>query len=140
VSSPEDEVRAILSAYRTIAVVGLSPNPDRPSHEVSAYMQEMGYRIIPVNPNAPAVLGEVAYRSLRDIPQPVEIVDIFRRPEHVPAIVDDAIAIGAKVIWMQLGISDEASAARALAAGLAVVMNRCIATTHHALQARGGLR
>jgi uncharacterized protein len=140
VSSPEDEVRAILSAYRTIAVVGLSPNPDRPSHEVSAYMQEMGYRIIPVNPNAPAVLGEVAYPSLRDIPQPVEIVDIFRRPEHVPAIVDDAIAIGAKVIWMQLGISDEASAARALAAGLAVVMNRCIATTHHALQARGGLR
>jgi uncharacterized protein len=140
VSSPEDEVRAILSAYRTIAVVGLSPNPDRPSHEVSAYMQEMGYRIIPVNPNVPAVLGEVAYPSLRDIPQPVEIVDIFRRPEHVPAIVDDAIAIGAKVIWMQLGISDEASAARALAAGLAVVMNRCIATTHHALQARGGLR
>jgi predicted CoA-binding protein len=137
VSSSADGLRDILAAYRIVAVVGLSPDPHRPSHEVSAYMQEMGYRIVPVNPNIQEVLGEVAYASLRAVPEPVEIVDIFRRPEHVPAIVDDAIAIGAKVIWMQLGIADEASAARARAAGLQVVMNTCIATTHHALRSRG---
>ena len=134
-----DDVRAILAAYRAIAVVGLSPNPHRPSHEVSAYMQEQGYRIIPVNPRIAEVLGEAAFPSLRDVREPVEIVDIFRRREHVPAIVDDAIAIGAKAIWMQLGITDDASAERARAAGLAVVMNTCIATTHHRLRSRGEL-
>jgi predicted CoA-binding protein len=134
-----DDVRTILASYRIIAVIGLSPNAYRPSHEVSAYMQEQGYRIIPVNPRVGEVLGERAYPSLRVVPEPVEIVDIFRRPEHVPAIVDDAIAVGAKAVWMQLGISDDAAAARARAAGLSVVMNLCIATTHHGLRTRGEL-
>jgi hypothetical protein len=132
-----DDLRTILATHKTIAVVGLSPDPHRPSHEVSAYMQEMGYRILPVNPSVAEVLGEVAYPTLRDIREPVEIVNIFRRPEHVPAIVDDAIAAGAKAVWMQLGIADEPAADKARAAGLGVVMNTCIATTHHSLRSRG---
>ncbi len=132
-----DEARQILATSKTIAVVGLSNNPERPSHEVASYLQDEGYRIIPVNPRISETLGTKAYPSLRDVPEPVDVVQIFRRPEHVPPIVDDAIAIGAKVVWMQLGIVHEEAAARARAAGLRVVMNTCMATMHDALRARG---
>ena len=135
---PELEAaREILATSKTIAVVGLSDKPYRPSHEVAAYLKDEGYQIIPVNPNITEALGIKAQPSLRDIREPVDIVQIFRRPEHVPPIVEDAIAIGAKVVWMQLGISDAAAAARARAAGLKVVMNTCMATTHDALRQRG---
>ncbi|MDP9361041.1 MAG: CoA-binding protein [Acidobacteriota bacterium] len=125
----------ILRAYRTIAVVGLSNDRTRDSHSVSQYMQAAGYRVVPVNPEETEVLGEKAYRDLASVPEPVEIVDIFRRPEYVPAIVDEAIAIGAKVIWMQQGIVNEEAAARAHAAGLEVVMDRCIRTEHRRMLA-----
>lgn len=135
---PELETaREILATSKTIAVVGLSDKPYRPSHEVAAYLKDEGYQIIPVNPNITEALGIKAQPSLRDIREPVDIVQIFRRPEHVPPIVEDAIAIGAKVVWMQLGISDAAAAAQARAAGLKVVMNTCMATTHDALRQRG---
>lgn len=138
-TSDLDALREILVAARTIAVVGLSDKPHRPSHEVAAYLQDAGYRIIPVNPMITEVLGERAYASLRDIAAPIDIVDIFRRPQFVPQIVEDAIAIGAKVVWMQLGIVHEEAAARARAAGLAVVMDTCLATTHDRLRALGRL-
>lgn len=132
-----DEMRDILASARTIAVVGLSDKPDRPSHTIPAYLQEQGYRIIPVNPNLTEALGEKAYASVRDIPEPVDVVDIFRPPEAVPPIVEDAIANGAKVVWMQLGIVNEAAAARAEEAGLRVVMDACMGATHRALRERG---
>ncbi|HWO93847.1 MAG TPA: CoA-binding protein, partial [Dehalococcoidia bacterium] len=103
----------VLRAHKTIAVVGLTSDETRPSHRVAAYLQANGYRIIPVNPNEQEVLGERAYPSLRDIPEHVEFVDVFRRPEHVPPVVDDAIAIGAKVLWMQDGIVHEEAASKA---------------------------
>ncbi len=127
------ELRQILATVKTIAVVGLSDDLGRPSYGVASYLQGQGYRIIPVNPNLREVLGEKAYASLRDIPEPVDVVDIFRRPEHVPAIVEEAIAIGAKVIWMQLGVTHEAAAARAEAAGLTVVRESCMGATHRQL-------
>lgn len=127
----------ILAATRTIAVVGLSDKTDRPSHTVAAYLQKQGYRIIPVNPNLKEVLGEKAYPSVRDIPGPVDVVDIFRRAEDVPPIVEDAIAKGAKVVWMQLGIVNEAAADRAEAAGLKVVMDTCMEVIHRALWLSG---
>ena len=139
IESTEEDVRQILTASKIIAVVGLSPTPYRPSHEVASYLKDEGYRIIPVNPKISQTLGEKAYPSLREVPEPVDIVQIFRRPEHVPAIVEDAIAIGAKVVWMQLGIINEDAAARARAAGLQVVMNTCMAIAHNALRARGQL-
>ncbi len=132
-----DEARQILATSKTIAVVGLSNNPERPSHEVASYLKDEGYRIIPVNPRISETLGLKAYPSLRDVPEPVDVAQIFRRPEHVPPIVDDAIAIGAKVVWMQLGIVHEEAAARARAAGLRVVMNTCMATMHHTLRDMG---
>lgn len=135
---PELETaREILATSKTIAVVGLSDKPFRPSHEVAGYLKDEGYRIIPVNPNITEALGERAFVGLRDVPAPVDVVQIFRRPEHVPQIVEEAIAVKAKVVWMQLGISHEAAAARARAAGLKVVMNSCMATTHDALRRRG---
>jgi predicted CoA-binding protein len=115
----------ILRAFRTFAVVGLSDKPHRPSHSVASLLQARGYRIVPVNPNLASVLGERCWPDLRAIPFPVEVVDIFRRSEEVGPIVDDAIAIGARAVWMQLGVIDEAAAARARAAGLEVVMDRC---------------
>jgi predicted CoA-binding protein len=124
------EIRTLLEGVHTIAVVGLSDNPERASHGVAAYLQRHGYRIIPVNPNVAEVLGERAYGSLRDIPDKVDLVDVFRRPEHVPAIVEDAIAIGARAVWMQEGVVHNAAAERARAAGLAVVMDRCIFKEH----------
>lgn len=120
----------ILRKYKTIAVVGLSNNPMRPSHGVSEYMQQQGYRIIPVNPGHAQILGEKSYRTLEDIPEPVEIVNIFRRSEMIPPVVDSAIAIGAKVVWMQEGIQHEEAAEKARAAGLEVVMNTCILKVH----------
>lgn len=128
----------ILRTYRTIAVVGLSNDRRRDSHSVSQYMQAAGYRIIPVNPAENEVLGEKAYPDLSSVPEPVEIVDIFRRPEYIPAIVDQAIAVGAKMIWMQQGIVNEAAAATARAAGLEIVMDSCIRTVHQRMIRDGG--
>lgn len=123
----------LLRTSKTIAVVGLSSNPMRPSYGVSEYMQSAGYRIIPVNPNEAEVLGERCYASLGDVPHPVDIVDIFRRPEHVPDLVEQAIAIGARAVWMQEGVVHHAAAARAREAGLFVVMDRCILKDHRRL-------
>ena len=125
-----DEIREILASARTIAVVGLSDKPDRDSHRVAAYLQRASYRILPVNPAVTEVLGEKSVGSLRDLAEPVDVVDIFRRAEAVPEIVEDAIAIGAKVIWMQDGIVHNAAADRARAAGLKVVMSRCMLRDH----------
>lgn len=122
--------RELLKQAKTIAVVGLSANPDRPSYRVSRYLQEHGYKIIPVNPTIKEVLGEKAYPSLKDIPEKVDIVDVFRRSEDIPPIADEAIAIKAKVLWMQEGIVNEAAARKAEAAGLKVIMNRCIMVAH----------
>jgi uncharacterized protein len=120
----------LLAASKTIAVVGLSSRRSRPSYGVSEYMQSQGYRIIPVNPNETEVLGEKAYPDLGSVPEKIDIVDIFRRPEHVPAIVEAAIRIGARAVWMQEGIVHEQAAERARAAGLEVVMDRCILKEH----------
>src|SRR3990172_9040976 len=106
-SRPMGVPEEVLRTYRTIAVVGLSSDPSRPSYGVAAYLKEHGYRIIPVNPNETEVLGERAYASLRDVPGPVEIVDVFRRSSEAPPVVDDAIAVGAKVVWMQDGVVHE---------------------------------
>jgi uncharacterized protein len=123
----------ILQQYKTIAVVGVSSSPYSASNGVSRYMQANGYRIIPVNPNEIEVLGEKSYPSLDDVPEPFEIVDIFRRSEYVPDIVEAAIRKGAKVIWMQESVIHEAAAARGRQAGLEVVMDRCILREHMAL-------
>ncbi|MDQ3411210.1 MAG: CoA-binding protein [Chloroflexota bacterium] len=122
----------ILTENRTIAMVGLSADPMRPSHFAAIYMQSHGYKLIPVNPRAvdETILGEVVYPSLQDIPQPVDIVDVFRRPEFVLPIAEDAIAIGAKVLWLQLGVVNEEAAAAARAAGLEVVVDRCVKIEH----------
>jgi predicted CoA-binding protein len=122
--------KEILQKYKKIAVVGLSSDPGRASYGVSRYMQNSGYGITPVNPNEVKVLGEKAYASLDEVPGPIEIVDIFRRPEFVPDVVDAAIRRQAKVIWMQLGVAHEAAAQRARAAGLEVVMDLCILQEH----------
>ena len=124
-ATPE-EISAILKGYRTIAVVGLSNDPSRPSYQVAQYLQQHGYRIIPVNPGCQEVLGERCYPSLKEIPVPVEVVDIFRKVEAIPAIVEEALAVGARVVWMQLGLEEPDSALRARQAGLQVVMNRCL--------------
>ena len=120
----------ILKNAKTIAVVGLSPDPGRPSHGVARYLQRAGYRIIPVNPGIAEVLGEHAYASLRELPEAVDVVDVFRRSEFVAGVVEDAIALGARAIWLQDGVFDEASAARARSAGLEVVMDDCIMRRH----------
>ena len=131
-----NRIADILGAARTIAVVGLSAKRFRPSHGVAEYLQRVGYRIIPVNPNITEVLGEKSYPSLDAVAEPVDIVDIFRRPEHVPAIVEAAIRKGAKTIWMQEGVVHEDAARRAESAGLAVVMDRCILKDHRRLGVR----
>jgi predicted CoA-binding protein len=130
----EQIAREMLENAKTIAVVGLSDNPERTSNRVARYMQERGYKIIPVNPTIKESLGEKAYPSLRDIPEKVDIVNIFRRSEDVPPIVDDAIAIQAKGIWMQEGIADENAAEKAQLAGLKVVMDSCIMVQHSRLR------
>lgn len=125
-----DAVAQILRSSKTIAVVGLSSNPMRPSHDVASYLKSAGYRIIPVNPNEREVLGEKAYARLEDIPESVDIVNVFRRSEDVPPVADSAIAIKAKVLWMQLGIANAQAAEKARAAGLAVVENACLLVEH----------
>lgn len=123
----------LLHNSRTIAVVGLSGKRFRPSYGVSEYMRRAGYRIIPVNPNEKEVLGEKCYATLDEVPEPVDIVDIFRRSEFVPEVVDAAIRKGARAIWMQEGVVHEEAAAKARAAGLEVVMDRCILKEHRRL-------
>ena len=128
-----NQISQILHTARTIAVVGLSGKRFRPSYGVAEYMKRAGYRIIPVNPLETEVLGEKCYPDLDSIPEPVDIVDIFRRSECVPEIVEAAIRIGAKAVWMQEGVVHEAAALRAAQAGLAVVMDRCILKDHRRL-------
>jgi predicted CoA-binding protein len=130
---PDRVIREILATPKTFAVVGCSPDPARDSNEVAALLQRRGHRVIPVNPGHGEILGERSYRSVRDIPEPVDVVDVFRRPEAVAAIADEAIAIGAKVLWLQLGVIDETSARRAADAGLVVVMDRCPAIEYRRL-------
>jgi predicted CoA-binding protein len=134
----DEEAVAILRRHHTIAVVGCSTNPDKPSHFVPKYLQQHGYRVLPVNPTAAGqhLLDEKVYGSLNEIPMEVEIVDIFRPPKDVPPIVEAAIAIGAKAIWMQEGIVNNEAAARAKAAGLAVVMDKCMMKVHRAMGGR----
>jgi uncharacterized protein len=122
--------RRILERYRRIAMVGLSSNPFRPSHFAALYLLAEGYDVIPVNPREPSILGHTCYPSLAAIPGGIDVVDIFREPAAVPAIVEDAITVGAKVVWMQLGVIHEAAAARAQEAGLEVVMDRCMKIEH----------
>ena len=124
---PDAYLRDILTSVHTIAVVGASPRRERPSHGVMAYLQRRGYRTIPVNPFAAGgtINGETVYASLAEVPEPIDMVDIFRRPEAAGAVVDAAITVGAKIVWMQLGVRDDAAAARGEAKGLKVVMNRC---------------
>jgi len=126
--------KEILNSSRVIAMVGLSPKSERPSYRVASYLKEQGYKIIPVNPGAQEILGEVCYPDLASIVDPVDVVDIFRSPEEVPAIVEEAIKIGAKVVWMQLGVINEEAAARARGAGLLVVMDKCMLKEHQKLE------
>jgi len=128
-----EKMAQIVRSARTIAVVGLSAKPDRPSNEIARYMQKAGYRIIPVNPHLTEVLGERAYPSLREISAHVDVVLIFRRPEAVPPVVDDAIALGAPVVWMQPGAENPEAAERAQAAGLTAVVGMCMRTMHRSL-------
>jgi predicted CoA-binding protein len=129
----------ILNSSRTVAVVGLSSKPDRPSYKVASYLREQGYRIIPVNPTEKEILGGLCYPNLASIPESVDVVDIFRRSEEVPPIVEEAIKIGAKAVWMQEGVINEEAAARAREAGLMVVMDKCmrkeLAKSQHGLSA-----
>jgi predicted CoA-binding protein len=129
--SAEEE---ILNSSRIIAMVGLSPRPDRPSYLVASYLKEQGYRIIPVNPTEKEILGEPCYPSLASIPEPVDAVDIFRHSEEVPAVVEEAIKIGAKAVWMQEGVINEEAAVQAERAGLMAVMDKCMLKEHRKLQ------
>jgi uncharacterized protein len=135
----QEAIRTILEESETWAVIGCSPNPRRPSHGVAALLQRRGKRVIPINPECDEILGERAYPSLHDLPQGtlVDVVDIFRRSEYAGAHVDEAIAIGAGAVWLQLGVIDRVAAARALEAGLLVVMDRCPAIEWPRLPARG---
>ncbi|HEX3702413.1 MAG TPA: CoA-binding protein [Vicinamibacterales bacterium] len=134
-TNPSDaELRTLLMAATTIAMVGASSNPEKTSHGIMRRLQQVGYRVIPVNPRETEVLGERAYASLLDIPEKIDIVDVFRRAEDTPEIADEAVKIGAKALWLQTGIESEDAAARATAGGLAVVMNACIGATHAMLR------
>ena len=127
-----DDIGELLKNVRTIAVVGLSDSPTRTSYGVSKYMQSQGYRIIPVNPQIHASLGEKAYSSLSEVPEAIDLVNVFRRPEHVPEVVDEAIRLKLPAIWLQEGVIDEAAAEKAVKAGIFVVMDRCIYKEHAA--------
>jgi predicted CoA-binding protein len=133
--NPSDqELIALLTGATTIAMVGASSNPDKASYGIMQKLQKAGYRVIPVNPRETEILGERSYASLADIPERIDIVDVFRRPEDTPSIADDAVKIGAKALWLQTGISNEDAAARASAGGLTVVMDACIGATHSLLR------
>ena len=123
-------IRKILGYARTIAVVGLSSKPDRPSNQVAGYLRQRGYRIFAVNPNEREVFGDPSFAQLADVPIPIDVVDVFRRSAYVSAIVDEAIAVGARAIWLQIGVIDVEAAARAKSAGLDVVMDRCLKVEH----------
>ncbi len=125
-----DPITQLLRESKTIAVVGLSSNPTRPSHEVAAYLQSVGYRIIPINPNEREVLGQKSYARLEDVPEPIDIVDVFRRPEDVPPVADSAIAVRAKAFWLQQDIAHPVAAEKARAAGLLVVEDACLFVEH----------
>ena len=131
----EEAIRDTLSGSKTVAIVGISPKPDRPSYIVAAYLQSKGYRIIPVRPDGEEILGEKVYHSLTEIPEEIEvdIVDIFRKPEDIPPVVEETIRRGAKVVWMQEGIAHPEAAGKAEKAGLKVVMDRCIKKEHQRL-------
>jgi predicted CoA-binding protein len=133
-ASASDPIGDLLKKAKTIAVVGLSNKPLRPSHGVALYMQQQGYRIIPVNPNIQSVLGEKAYSSLKDVPEKIDVVDIFRRPEFIPEVVDQAIALRIPAVWMQEDVIHEQAAEKARQAGIFVVMDRCILKEHRARQ------
>jgi uncharacterized protein len=140
VSARKEELRSLLGDVDVIAVVGISSKPSRPSYGVAAYLQEHGYRIVPVNPNETEVLGERAYASLPDIPPDihVDVVDVFRRPEHTPEVAHQAVAIGARVLWLQEGIVNEEAARIAAEGGLEVIMGVCIRNVREQLMAEGG--
>lgn len=134
-SNPSDEeLKRLLEATRSIAVVGASSKPDRPSYGVFARLQRAGYRVIPVNPFEAEVHGERAYASLAEVPEPIDLVDVFRRAEETLPVAEDAVRVGAKVLWLQLGVVNEAAAARARQAGLTVVMDECLAVVVSRLQ------
>ena len=134
-SNPSDQVlKDLLSSATTIAMVGASSNPEKASHGIMRKLQSVGYRVIPVNPKETDILGERSYASLLDIPERVDIVDVFRRSEDTPQIADEAITIGAKALWLQTGITNEETARRAQDGGLIVVMDACIGATHSMLQ------
>jgi predicted CoA-binding protein len=128
-----DEIRALLERVKSIAVVGLSPRPERPSHRIARRLQEWGYRVLPVRPGPAAVLGEKAYAKLADLPQKPDLVNVFRAPGQVGKVVDECIALGLPAIWIQQGIIDEQAAARARSAGMFVVMDRCISVEYRKL-------
>jgi predicted CoA-binding protein len=130
---PDDRIRELLKSCKNVAVVGLSADESRPSYGVSRYLQKRGYKIIPVNPKETEILGEKAYPTLSQIPDKVEIVDVFRRPEFVPPIVDEALKIGAKAIWLQEGVVNHPAAIKASQQGVLVVMDRCILKEHRKL-------
>lgn len=130
---PEEVLRKLLTSARTIAVVGASSKPEKPSNRVFGYLQSAGYRLLPVNPAESEVLGEKAYASLEEITEPIDIVDVFRRPEYTPAVAVSAVQVGAGMLWLQQGIFSEEAARHAGAGGLAVVMNLCIAVVHRRL-------
>lgn len=133
INPPDEQIKEILQKYNNVAVVGLSSNQTRPSYAVAEYLQRKGFKIIPVNPNETEILGEKAYPNLDSVPERVQVVDIFRRSEHVPPIVDEAIKIGAKVVWMQVGVVNHAAAIKASQSGLAVIVDRCIYRDHRTL-------
>jgi predicted CoA-binding protein len=124
------DIRSIILGARTVAIVGLSPDPLRPSNFVGSYLQRHGYRIIPVNPRVPEILGERAFATLSDVPEPIDVVDVFRKPEAVPAIAEEAVAVGAGALWLQFGVISPEGAAIAGRAGLRVVMDRCMKVEH----------
>lgn len=133
-----ERIKELLEQAGAIAVVGLTNNPDRPAYEVSEAMLHRGYRIIPVNPKGEDVLGQKGYAALRDIPEPVDIVNVFRRAEHTPAVAEEAAAIGAKTLWLQLGIASEEAASIASAGGMNVIMDRCIKVEDAVLRPKRG--
>ena len=131
-----EETRKLLHQVRRIAVVGLSPKPHRDSHRVARYLLERGYDVVPVYPREESILGRPVYRRLQDVPAPVDLVDVFRRSEELPAVVDDALAAGVRALWFQLGCIHEEAAQRAVEAGCTVVMDRCLMVDHAALLGR----
>ena len=134
-ANPSDDViRQVLTDARTIAVVGASSDPERSSHGVMKKLLSVGYKVIPVNPNEKEVLGQKAYAKLADVPDKIDIVDVFRRPEYTPGVADEAVAVGAKTLWLQSGVVNQDAAARAARGGLTVIMDACIGVEHSVLR------